>query len=72
MADIKLKNNEFIKDILDAYIEENLIKSYDITDKIVVTVCDGIKPSDIEEMLSGALYVAFDSESYYINIEVVK
>lgn len=69
---INLKSNEFIKDILDAYVEEKLIKFYSVTDKIMVTVCDGVEPSEVEEMLIGALYVAFDADSYYINIEVIK
>lgn len=69
---IDLKNNEFVTEVLDAYVEEKLIKFYNITDKIIVNVCDGVEPSEVEEMLIGALYIAFDADSYYIDIEVVK
>lgn len=69
---VALKESEFIREMLDVYIEEKLIKSYDITDKITVIVCKDIEPAEIEEMISGALYVEYQADSYSIDVEVRK
>lgn len=69
---VDLKESKFIRDILDVYIDEKLIESYDITDKIIVNVCKDIEPNEIEEMISGALYVEYQADSYSINVEVRK
>lgn len=69
---VDLKESKFIRDMLDVYTDEKLIKSYDITDKIIVNVCKGIEPAEIEEMISGALYVEYQADSYSINVEVRK
>ncbi|ALB47792.1 hypothetical protein [Clostridium beijerinckii] len=67
---VDLKESKFIRDMLDVYSDEKLIKSYDITDKIIVNVCKGIDTAEIEEMISGALYVEYQADSYSINVEV--
>jgi hypothetical protein len=69
---VALKESKFIRDILDVYIDEKLIESYDITDKIIVNVCKDIEPDEIEEMISGVLYVEYQADSYSINVEVRK
>lgn len=69
---VDLKENKFIRDMLNVYIDENLIESYNIEDKLTVTVCKDIEPAEIEEMISGALYVEFQADSYSINVEVKK
>jgi len=69
---VDLKESEFIRDMLDAYMEEKLIESYDITDKITATVCKDVEPAEIEEMISGALYVEYQADSYSIDVEVKK
>ena len=69
---VALKESEFIREMLDVYVEEKLIKSYDITDKITVIVCKDIEPVEIEEMISGALYVEYQADSYSIDVEVRK
>lgn len=69
---VDLKESEFIKDMLNIYIEEKLIESYEVTDKITVNVCKDIEPDEIEEMISGALYVEYQADSYSIDVEVKK
>lgn len=69
---LALKESEFIREMLEVYKEEKLIDSYDITDKIIVTVCKDIEPAEIEEMISGALYVEYQADSYSIDVEVRK
>ena len=37
-----------------------------------IDIFEGVEPSDLEEMLIGALYIACEDDSYYIDTEVVK